>query len=922
MRILPALMLGVACADDGTAPGSVASAPGEDSGEEPIPEETGVWGPDAQGVTVNCKGVALRAEATAEGVVRLRYGPRRRGSFAVLGGAPPADPKVEATPAGWAITEAGLRVEIDEADCAVRAFDPTGVLLLDDPPGGGIDGANSLRRRLAPGERILGLGGRTGGMDRRGRRLDCWTTDAYNPSHGGYAPDADPLYACIPFYLAERQGLALGVFTDATVRSQFDIGLGEAEVTRVTVAEGGLDQHLIAGPDYASVLRRYTALTGRAPLPPRFGLGFHQSRWGWESADTVRGVVDQYAALDLPLAAVWLDIQHMDGFRVFTWDPVRYADPAGLVADLAGQGVASVAILDPGIKVEPGYPVYDQFVSGDLLLTQDGAPYEGVVWPGYSVFPDFSAPAARAAWGDWVEAELALGLDGLWLDMNEPAVFDGSDAAPETIWGQGEGDPIALSELRNVYALLQAQATYEAAQAARPERRPYLLSRSGYAGIQRYAAAWTGDAPSNWSTLRGTPAMLMGMSLSGQAWVGSDVGGYSGGASPELFARWMQVGLWSPFFRAHLVSGAADQYPWSFGTEVLDISRELLRHRLRLLPHLYTLGAEAAENGAPPLRPVAWVWPGSEAAAQDDVLLWGDHLLVAPILDEGASSRSLILPPGRWFEWQTGIAFEGGGPLVREALPLAAMPVFVREGAILARGPALPGEPPLTLELWPHDESRTGRVYEDAGDGAGAARWTTVTVTPRAEGLAVEIARAGDFEPGHPFLRLRLPRVDEAPAAALLGGVALAAVDAGALASGETGYRWDPIDLSLAINLPDRGAQSLEITVNTALSALAPPVDMPFRVSVPPGTPTDRPICIASALDGWASHQPLAWVSPTEAAGTLRVPRGEYLYYKFTRGDWETVEKWPDCVEATNRYELGRAAEKVDTVYAWRDSCP
>jgi hypothetical protein len=152
--------------------------------------------------------------------------------------------------------------------------------------------------------------------------------------------------------------------------------------------------------------------------------------------------------------------------------------------------------------------------------------------------------------------------------------------------------------------------------------------------------------------------------------------------------------------------------------------------------------------------------------------------------------------------------------------------------------------------------------------------------------------------------------------------VALAAVEAGALASGETGYRWDPIDLSLAINLPDRGAQSLEITVNTALSALAPPVDMPFRVSVPAGTPTDRPICIASALDGWASHQPLAWVSPTEAAGTLRVPRGEYLYYKFTRGDWETVEKWPDCVEATNRYELGRAAEKVDTVYAWRDSCP
>lgn len=887
-----------------------------------------------RGFTAACDDVTLTVDALSEGLVRLRYGEApARASWAVVDDTPVGDaPSVVAYSDVVALTTAALVVLVDPVTCRVTVEDPDRSVLLEDGPDGGFeDGASgrALTRVLADNERIYGLGERTGGVNRVGRAYACWNTDAYEADRGGWGPEADPLYQCIPFYVSLREGLATGVFTDVPWRSTFDVGATDADALVFATEPGDtLDQYVIAGPTFAEVLDRYTALTGRPALPPRWALGFHQSRWGWEDEDIVRGVVDGFAARALPLDALWLDIQHMDGFRSYTWEPATFPDPAGLVADLAADGVRAVAIVDPALKVDPAWAVYAEGLAGGHYLMDGGAPWMGTVWPGDAVFPDFSRPETRAWWGGLAETDLGHGIAGLWLDMNEPAEFS-LGTVPDALPADGDGVPTTMAEVHNVYALLEAQATWEGWRAIAPDERPFLLTRAGYAGIQRYAGAWTGDAPSTFDSLAVTLPMLLGMGVSGEPLVGSDVGGYSGGASGTLYARWMQLGVFSPFFRAHLVSGAADQYPWSFGQEVLDVSRELLRLRASLVPYLYALAWEVHRTGAPPLRPLVWAFPDDAvAAATSDQALLGDALLVAPILAEGATTRAVYLPGGRWFDFYTGVAFDGPTTVTREELPLAAFPIFVREGAIVPRGPvgapaaALPD--PLTLEVWPGPSTTTFTLHEDDGlTYGGPSAATTYTLLGDDGGATLTAARSGSWDPGARTLQVRVRRVDHAPTAVTLDGASLPAlaIPDDVQTASTTGWWWDPVDLSLWVVFPDGAVFTLALAYDPSLTALAPPVAMPFRVAVPEGTPTDTPIAIASSADGWATHTPLAWVSATEAYGTIEVPRGEFVYYKYTRGGWDTVEKWPGCEEATNRYELGRAREKVDTVYGWRDGC-
>ncbi|MDP2317057.1 MAG: glycoside hydrolase family 31 protein [Pseudomonadota bacterium] len=885
---------------------------------------------DGMGFSVYCPAGSMRVEAFAEGVIRLSYGGSgTRESWAVGEPIPPTEAPSIITYSDVVVMRTstmGLIVEPDT--CRITVEDANGETLLEEPAGGGYTGGDTLTRLLADDEHIYGLGERTGALDRVGRSLTCWNTDAYDAAEGGWGPTADPLYQCIPFYVSKRGSGAMGVFTDNTRLSTWDIGAADPDLYTMTVASGPILQYLVAGPTFADVMGRYTTLTGRAPLPPRWSLGFHQSRWGWSPDTAVTDVVDGFRSRDLPLDAVWLDIQHMDGFRSWTWDPTAFPDPAGLVDTLAADGVRAVSIVDPGIKVDPGWSIYDEGLAEGYFLELSGEPWVGEVWPGDSVFPDFTDSDVRAWWGGLAATDLGYGIAGFWLDMNEPSEFT-EGTVPDSVAANGERVTTSMAEVHNVYALTEAQATYAGMLAAAPDQRPFLLTRAGYAGIQRYAAAWTGDAPSTWDSLAGTLPMLLGMGLSGEAWVGSDVGGYSGGASGELYARWMQVGALSPFFRAHLVEGVADQYPWSFGTEVEDISRSALELRSSLLPYFYSLAWTASQSGVPPLTPLVWEWPGDDAVANlGDEALLGPWLLVAPILTEGASSREVYLPEGRWFAFETGVIYDGPTTVTLTALPLAALPLFVREGAIVPRGPVMAwGDAapldPLTLEVWPAAEASTFTVYEDAGDGFayedGAYAATTWTLEGTATGATLSSEREGTYVPPDRTVRVRVRRVDVAPTAVTLDGTALTEAD-GALPTG-TGWWWDAADLSLWVVFPDAGTASLELAYDPTIADPAPPVAMPFRVTLPAGTPTDAPITIASAADGWASHTPLTRAGDV-AYGTIEVPRGEYLYYKYTRGSWDTVEKWPDCAEASNRYELGRATPvKADTVYGWADGC-
>ncbi len=891
--------------------------------------------------------MTLHVTVLEEGMIRLRYQEpgtelAKRASYAVVPqAAAPTKALFGSTGATVLICTEELLVEVDRKSCAIRVTQADGTVILDDPEGGGYlhaegQSERGVRRAAAPGEHFYGFGEKTGPLDKRGRSLTFWNTDAYQNAFGGYPPDADPLYQSIPFFLGLRGGSAYGVFLDNTHRLTFDLAKQDPSVYSLIAAGGEIDQTLIAGPKMATVLERYTRLTGRMPLPPRWSLGYHQSRWGYAPDTELLHIADELRSRNIPADGLWLDIQHMDGFRSFTWDPVTFPDPQGLMSSLAAQGFKVVAIVDPGIKVDPGWDVYTTGLSKGYFLGEGGAPYVGEVWPGASVFPDFSAPEARAFWASLVPRTLSPGVSGLWIDMNEPSNFTGQPGGtvPDHLPAAGDGVPGTMAELHNVYALGEARATYEGMRAAAPALRPFVLTRAGYAGIQRYAAVWTGDAPSSWATLQTTLPMLLGMGLSGLPFVGSDVGGYSGAPGPELFARWMQVGSFSPFLRDHVATGTPPQEPWQFGVEVEDISRGAIGARYELLPYLYSLFHEAALTGAPILRPLVYEFQGDpKSATVSDQALLGPWLLQAPVITEGATKRSVYLPPGRWFERASGAVFEGGKDIEAE-VTLAALPTYVREGAILPHGPLVMWSDqkalgPLHLDLYPAEQASTFTLYEDDGQSfaheQGVSSEVVYTLQRHAAGATLSASpRKGSYLPPSRRLVLRVRRVDHGVSALRLDGKALspsAGYDA-LIASGE-GYWYDERDLSLVVAFPDRPGFSLEMDYDPALSELAPPVLMSFAVKLPPGTPKGTPVHIATSASGW-THQPLSWgPGPDSASGLVSLPRGKWIEYKYTRGGWPTVEKYPGCVEAKNRYAQGVANPvKQDTVWAWADQCP
>lgn len=930
--------------------GGVGGVGGADAGIAdcrgvPLPAGDVAPGVDGRSIDVACAAVGVRVEVVESGTLRIRYQgavtPSGRASYAVVG-AP--DPAVKAR---FGSTEGEVLVCTDDwllsigrADCRLRATGADGAVLLSDPEGGGYfegsDLGRGVRRSAAPGERFYGFGERTGPLDKRGRVMTFWNTDAYVPAEGGYPPDADPLYQSIPFFITLRDGRAHGVFLDDTHRLRFDMGAAKADEYTLSTAGDEVDQYLVAGPAMRQVVDRYTRLTGRAPLPPRWSLGYHQSRWGYSPDTEVLSIAAELRARKLPADAMWLDIQHLDGFRSFTWDPVTFPDPAGLMSSLGAMGFRAVSIVDPGIKVDPGYDVYAEALAKGYFVTQGGSPYVGEVWPGPSSFPDFTSPEVRAWWGGLTPRELDAGVEGLWIDMNEPSNFvvGTGGTVPEDAMCAGDGVPGSMAALHNVYALNEARATYEGMRAAAPDKRPFVLTRAGYAGVQRYAAAWTGDAPSTWATLRGTLPMLLGMGISGLGFVGSDVGGYSGGASPELFARWMQVGSFSPFFRAHVTSGVNPQEPWQFGTETEDVSREAMNERYRLLPYLYSLFHEASVTGAPVLRPLVYEFqedPG--AAAIDDEAMLGPSLLLAPVLDPGLTTRSVYLPPGRWLEARSGAVHEGPATITVN-LTLGALPTFVREGAIVPRfdAGAWSDEKPSPvkyLDVVPAAAESRFTVYEDDGRSFAHEDGAFARITYAAQRLATGARiTASPVEGAYPLpprtLLLRVRRVDHPPTKVVLSGAPLAAfADQQALLAAGKGYFYDERDLSLLVAFADQGGFALDLEYDPSLTEAAPPVLMRFVVDVPPGTPQTDTIHWAGSASGWA-HQPLSWEpGKPRASGLVSVPRGDWVFYKYTRGGWSTVEKWPGCVEATNRYELGAAhPDKHDTVFGWADGCP
>jgi alpha-glucosidase len=655
-------------------------------------------------------------------------------------------------------------------------------------------------KRIEVGEHFFGFGERTGQLDKLGSQLINWTTD---PPHA-HGPGIDPLYIAIPVFLALRPGLAYGVFFNNTWRSRFDLG-ARRPGTWLMEAEGGeLDYYVVYGPTPEQVSEGLGLLLGTMPLPPRWALGYHQSRWSYATELMVRELATEFRTHDLPCDAIHLDIDFMEGYRVFTWNRQGFPDPQALLGDLRRDGFRIVTIVDPGVKSDPEYWVYQKGMERDVFIRRaDGAVFHGYVWPDDAVFADYTRPEVCEWWGDMQKTLVDVGVSGTWNDMNEPAVFSrpfseggGQGRTIDLAAIQGpEGERTTHAEVHNLYGYGMARASYEGLRRYLGDERPFVLTRSGFAGVQRWSACWMGDNTSWWEHLELAMPQLMNMGLSGVPFVGTDIGGFWGNASAELFARWMQFGALAPFCCGHSAIGSERHEPWVFGPRVETICREFLRLRYRLLPYLYTLFWEASRRGTPVLRPLLYHFPDDQATYQlHDQVLLGPHLLAAPMYHPGREHRHVYLPAGGWYDWWTDELIAGLTHLLAYA-PLEHMPLYVRAGAILPSGPDLhyaeerPLDP-LTLDLYPGDGAFT--LYEDDGHSfqyeQGQFSTTSYTLRQTADRLVFEIgAREGAYVPPARRLVIRVHAVGEQAS------------------EGYPGANYDPARRLLALPLDDDG---------------------------------------------------------------------------------------------------------------------
>lgn len=544
----------------------------------------------------------------------------------------------------------------------------------------------------------LGFGERAGRLNKLGQGFDHHTVDVVAVhAHSWQRDDFDPGYVAIPLAILKLAGGAyVGLFFDNPERAVLDVGRRLAGVLMHQATDADTDLYLLAGPTLRDVTRHFAELTGRAELPPLWAIGHHQCRWGYRTEADFRALAARFAEYDIPTGAFWYDIDYMDGYRVFTWDRRNFPEPRRLNEDLKTQGIYTVAIVDPGVKHDPGYPVYDSGTAANAFCrAASGRPYVGSVWPGDTLFPDYTQAHARDWWAGllarWLDESA---VDGAWLDMNDPAT---GDTSPDEM--RFDGGRVPHARFHNQYGHFMARASRAAFEKLDPRRRPFLLTRSGATGTQRHAAIWNGDNASNWQHLRMSIPCTLNLGLSGVAFNGPDVGGFMGNTTAELLTRWYQAGFLFPFFRNHSCEGTKNQEPWEFGPLVRGRIADVIRTRYRLLPYVYQLFWEHFLHGDPLLRPLCYEFDDPGLEHVDDQFLLGPHLLAAPMLrsldEEHAllvdgrpvQFRAVTLPGGGstgtwWFDLRRG-EWLAGGQTLHYPVGLDESPLFVRDGAII-----------------------------------------------------------------------------------------------------------------------------------------------------------------------------------------------------------------------------------------------
>ncbi|MBK7936921.1 MAG: DUF4968 domain-containing protein [Lewinellaceae bacterium] len=701
-----------------------------------------------------CKNaVSLRVQVLAAGIIRLRYSPD--GNFA-------ADFSYAIDPAfqpekvtvtlnennnEYLLVSKHLQVVVSKTGLRVKFYDHDDRVLCED------EGGYTAKRTILRGwcelkmekkshrkEVFFGLGDKTCGVNLAGKKFENWCTDSY-----GFGRETDPLYRAIPFYYALNQGIAYGIFLDNTYKTRFDFDREENGATTFSAEGGELNYYFLHGPGLLDVARSYARLTGVHELPPLWALGYHQCRWSYYPDSRVRDIAREFREREIPCDAIYLDIDYMDEFRCFTWNEAYFPDPGQLVEDLKKDGFETVLMIDPGIKEDPDYAVYREGLEQNMFArNSDGEIAKAPVWPGFCAFPDFTDPKVREWWGNLYETLYnTIGASGFWNDMNEPAVFHvHHKTLPDNVLHNLDGQPGSHRKAHNIYGQQMNRASWDGFRRLQPDKRPYLLTRATYSGGQRYGAVWTGDNYSNWEHLQIANIQCQRLAVSGMSFCGTDIGGFAGSSDGELFVRWLQLAVFHPLMRVHSMGQHAsgdslpadeaelsdpalhisDQEPWSFGEKWTDLAKKAIELRYCLLPCLYTAMWHHTLDGTPVIRHLAFADANDQRLwEQERDFLFGEHILVSPVIQAKTQRQGVYLPAGNWYYFWTGQA--GAGDLFVNTTP-DQIPFFVKEGAVLPVYPVRQwtAQAPideLTLYVYYKNGMETSHLYEDRGEGYG-----------------------------------------------------------------------------------------------------------------------------------------------------------------------------------------------------------
>ncbi|HEX9979864.1 MAG TPA: glycoside hydrolase family 31 protein [Flavobacterium sp.] len=658
--------------------------------------------------------------------------------------------------------------KIDKQDMRIFLFDIEGNSILEDELGFHWEesyhfGGNIVKmsKTCKDGESFYGLGDKASHLNLKGKRLENWATDQY-----AFHKDQEPLYKVVPFYIGLQNKSAYGIFFDNTFRTFFDFGHERRNVTSFWAEGGEMNYYFIYGPQMQDVVTTYTHLTGKPEMPPLWALGYHQCKWSYYPESKVREITAKFRELQIPCDAIYLDIDYMEGFRCFTWNKEYFPDPKQMVGDLAKDGFKTVVIIDPGIKIDRNYPVYNEAIANDYFCKRADGPYmKGKVWPGECNFPDYTNPAVREWWaGLFKELIGEIGVKGVWNDMNEPAVMEvPGKTFPMDVRHDYDGNPCSHRKAHNIYGTQMARATYEGVKRFAYPKRPFIITRSAYSGAQRYTSSWTGDNVASWEHLWIANIQMQRMSISGMGFTGSDIGGFAEQPSGELYARWIQLGVFHPFCRTHSSGDHGEQEPWSFDEEVISITRKFVSLRYQLLPYLYTMFWQYVNQGIPMLKPLVYYdQEDTQTHYRTDEFIYGNQMLVCPILEPNAVGRRMYIPNGNWYNYWTGEISEGGKE-IWVATDYDQIPLFIKEGAVIPKYPVQQyvGELDfdiITLEVYYKTGKEKSLLYEDAQDGydynKGRFSLSTFSLNGKENQLIIQQHKEGKFNT--PYTKFRL----------------------------------------------------------------------------------------------------------------------------------------------------------------------